>query len=276
MANCPTCNTEDCYNSGFTIECINEECQYFSEKQASIVKSDRETDPPPPPEEEITLQDVYGTAGAITITAGTGGGASCEEEDDETDGPRPRSPPDGGVPRQAAGSSSGDPLPRAEDEYSLDVNSYSERWKDFFIEIREEIAAQKEREEATSRQWSNLFIANFAPPRRHRQGRSPRDANIPKKDVVSVQFIECIEQQKRVLMSAMQIPRVLLEGSVSRAVTRGLPNWLWEACHAAAKKLDKDPGDLAQEEFLSVLRPEPCTACGALFCRNLTRRCRGS
>lgn len=30
MANCPTCGTPDVYNSGFTLECVNPNCRYFS------------------------------------------------------------------------------------------------------------------------------------------------------------------------------------------------------------------------------------------------------
>lgn len=30
MANCPTCGTPDAYNSGFTLECVNPNCRYFS------------------------------------------------------------------------------------------------------------------------------------------------------------------------------------------------------------------------------------------------------
>lgn len=31
MAQCPACKTEEVYNSGFTIECVNTSCQFFSQ-----------------------------------------------------------------------------------------------------------------------------------------------------------------------------------------------------------------------------------------------------
>lgn len=37
---CPYCKAPNCYNSGFTIECINEKCRFFSEKQKGFFKSE--------------------------------------------------------------------------------------------------------------------------------------------------------------------------------------------------------------------------------------------
>lgn len=35
MSDCPSCGTPDCYNSGFTVECVNSACVHFSVKQVS-------------------------------------------------------------------------------------------------------------------------------------------------------------------------------------------------------------------------------------------------
>ena len=46
MSDCPTCGVEGCYNSGFTVECQNPECSFFSQKQVDILLAeyDRDTD----------------------------------------------------------------------------------------------------------------------------------------------------------------------------------------------------------------------------------------
>lgn len=35
---CPACGFSDCYNSGFTIECWNSTCKFYSEKQKIAVQ----------------------------------------------------------------------------------------------------------------------------------------------------------------------------------------------------------------------------------------------
>jgi len=40
MSKCPECGSEGVYNSGFTIECINKECRYFSQRQLDIYEEE--------------------------------------------------------------------------------------------------------------------------------------------------------------------------------------------------------------------------------------------
>lgn len=44
---CPYCNAPNCYNSGFTIECINEQCKFFSKKQKDFCEEERKKIVPP-------------------------------------------------------------------------------------------------------------------------------------------------------------------------------------------------------------------------------------
>lgn len=60
MARCPTCNTEGCYNSGFTVDCVNEECHCYSEKQANLFSQERKTEPPGSEEKEELLDIDWG------------------------------------------------------------------------------------------------------------------------------------------------------------------------------------------------------------------------
>lgn len=40
---CPSCNFDNCYNSGFHIECWNKTCKFFTEKQFDAVQKLLET-----------------------------------------------------------------------------------------------------------------------------------------------------------------------------------------------------------------------------------------
>lgn len=41
MSDCPYCGFPNCYNSGFTVECANPDCQFASPKQLTEFISDR-------------------------------------------------------------------------------------------------------------------------------------------------------------------------------------------------------------------------------------------
>jgi hypothetical protein len=40
MTRCPFCNTQDAYNTGYHVECVNERCKHFSKKWSATVRKD--------------------------------------------------------------------------------------------------------------------------------------------------------------------------------------------------------------------------------------------
>lgn len=218
MARCPNCDTEGCYNSGFTVDCVNEECHYYSEKQAKIFSQERKTEPPGAEEEEELIDIDWGLAGAPTWTWG---------------------------------------------EATLDAEAPTWTWDKIPIGVEVSLIGNGKYAPVHRGPPSNVDLDS--------SGECVLcDAGIPKKSFTVGAVVD--DKGHRRLA---RFPKQPSKTDANRAVTGGLPNWLWEVCSGLAKNLSKDPVDLTKAEvILALLRKEPCASCGEYECRQVTRRCR--